>query len=69
MKLENLKGLRTTIIYGLIVVGMHIALFFGVLSQENYVELLRWSFGIYVGGKTLYKGTEVWQKKVDAQKS
>jgi hypothetical protein len=68
LKFENLQGLRTTIVFGLILVGLHCALFLGFLSQENYVDLLKWCFGIYAGAKVAYKGTEVWQEKKNVEK-
>jgi hypothetical protein len=69
VRAENLKGIRTTIIYGLIIVGAHVSLFLDKLSQERYVDLMIWSFGLYVGAKTLYKGAEIMQEKKNGAKS
>jgi hypothetical protein len=61
--LEKLQGVRTTLCFIILLIGYHVAFFIGKINPAEYIEITKWSWGIYTGAKAVYKGTEIVKAK------
>lgn len=68
MEETGLKGYRTTIAFGALVLFSFASLWLGFFSADNLVSLLKDTFFVYVGAKTGYKVAEVIKEKINVKK-
>lgn len=61
---EKMQGVRTTLCFIILLIGFHIAFFISLLTPDQYIDLTKWSWGIYAGAKLGYKGTEVVKERL-----